>query len=535
MSKVRTLRKTDLSVAESSGNSVRKWDVACQCVFALLIVLTAYPALINPEGFLQDDSYFYLQIASNIVAGHGSTFHQFTPTNGYHPLWLWLTTVCMGIAGGDKAIGLQVVMLFQVGLFVATVLVFRRVARMMNLRYWSPGFAIVAVYLLGTGVYGSEAHLSALMLITGIAFLWQAINVDSIAAWLISGFVFGLAILARLDNLFVAFALIGFAILHDGRPNVRLLARRTLTAALGGALVVLPYLGYNYLIFGYAMPISGAIKSIFPSILIDFNNLGEMGRVAAPFGAVVLFIGLVMDGDARRRVVWLGLGTGVVLHTLYVVAYTDHYTFWAWYYVSGVIAAGFSMSYLAGWISTRIRMLVPENVSYVIVSLAAVVLLSLGAARAWFKGVGPIQMGPIDLYVQINDYRWPNEVGRWLKENLPPGSSMFVYDYPGGVAFFSDLRLLPMDGLVNDFRYNDELLTLGVNRYLCSHAIQYYFGPLERGSREQIVPVTAPLTRLPAGSLRLRPEDIVVRTRDFLSRPEEALDFAVWKLSCPAS
>jgi hypothetical protein len=403
----------------------------------------------------------------------------------------------------------------------------------MSLRYWSVGLAIIAAYLLSTGVYGSEAHINALTLVAGIALLWHALERDSPGVWFMSGLAFGVAILARLDNLFVAFALIGFAIVHDSRREPRLIARRTLVTALGGALVVLPYLGYNIVQFGHAMPISGAIKNIFPSILIDFDNLGEMGRLAAPFGVVALFTGLVLDRDGRRRVIWLGLGAGVVLHAVYVVAYTDHYTFWPWYYVSGVIAAALSASYWAGWISTRIKVLVPEKASYVLVTLAAVALLSFGAARSWLKGMGPIRLGPVALNVQINEYRWPEEVGHWLKENLPPESAMFVYDWPGAIAFYSDLRLLPMDGLVNDFEYNDELLELGVNRYLCTHDIGYYFGLLEREMAVQTVTVTAPLARLPAGELRLFQEDIVVRIRDFLRRPEEALDFAIWKLSCP--
>jgi hypothetical protein len=92
-----------------------------------------------------------------------------------------------------------------------------------------------------------------------------------------------------------------------------------------------------------------------------------------------------------------------------------------------------------------------------------------------------------------------------------------------------------MDGLVNDYEYNEELLALGVNRYLCEHSIDYYFGVLEYDQATQIVPVQAPLSRQPAGSLHLLQEDIVVRTRDIVSRPDEVWDNAIWNLRCPAS
>jgi hypothetical protein len=529
------LKEIVLWITDVSDSAIRHWHSVYRLLFVALILVTAYPVQVGPQNFLQDDSYFYLQIASNIVAGHGSTFHQVTPTNGYHPLWLWITTACVAIAGGNKLVALHYVVVLQVILFLTTAVIFRQLGRMMGLRYWPCGLAVVTVYLLGTGVYGSEAHINALMLIAGIAVLWHALERNSTPPWFVSGLVFGFALLARLDNVFVAFALIGFAILHDGWQDRRLIARRAIATALGGALVMLPYLVYNYVAFGHAMPISGSIKSIFPTMLIDFSNLGEMGRLAAPFGLVALFTGFVLDRDSRRRVVWFGLGAGVVLHAFYVIAYTDHYTFWAWYYVSAVIAAGLTGSYWAEWIAERAEKLVPKKITYVLVSVAIIALLSIGAARAWLKGIGPIELGPIVVDVQINNYRWPDEAAQWMKTNLPPDSIVLAFDYPGAIAFYSNLRILPMDGLVNDYDYNDELLALGVNRYVCEHSIDYYFGLLEIDQATQIVPVEAPLPRQPAGSLTLSQEDIVVRIRDIVSRPDDVWDYAIWELHCPAS
>jgi hypothetical protein len=529
------LKETVLWITDVPESANHHWHNVYRLIFVVLILVTAYPAQVAPYNFLQDDSYFYLQIASNIVVGHGSTFHQVTPTNGYHPLWLWLTTACMAVAGGNKLLALHYVVVLQVFLFLAAAIVFRHVGRAMGLRYWPCGLAVVAAYLLGTGVYASEAHVNALMLISGIAVLWNVLERTTMLPWFLSGVVFGVALLARLDNVFVVFALIGFAILHDGWQDRRLIARRTIATAAGGALVVLPYLAYNYAAFGHAMPISGSIKSIFPTMLVDFSNLGEMGRLAAPFGLVALFTGLVLDHDSRRRVVWFGLGAGVVLHAFYVIAYTDHYTFWAWYYVSAVIAAGLTGSYWAEWVADRARILVPEKITYVLVSLAIIVLLSLGAARAWLKGIGPIDLGPIQVDMQINKYRWPDEAAHWMKKNLPADSIVLAFDYPGAVAFYSDLQIFPIDGLVNDYDYNDELLALGINRYACEHSIDFYFGLLDVEQETQIVPVEAPLPRQPAGSLYLSRDDIVVKIRDIVGQPDDALEYAIWKLECPAS
>jgi hypothetical protein len=260
-----------------------------------------------------------------------------------------------------------------------------------------------------------------------------------------------------------------------------------------------------------------------------------MGKLAAPFGLLALVIGLGLDGSPRRRVLWIGLGGGVVMHAFYVAGFTDHYTFWAWYYVAGVLAAGLCAAWLPGWIMARLE---PRPIAALMPATVMVLTLALlagGAGRAWLKAFNPLSIGPVVIDIPINEYRWPEEFARWLKANLPPDSRLFVRDWPGATAWHSGLSLLPMDGLVNDFRYNDELLAMGVEDYLCAHRVGYFFGLLEEAEQYSSMPVAAPLHRLPAGELQLRPQDIVVRVQDVVSQPARALPFALWRLRCPAT
>src|SRR5256885_14258752 len=48
--------------------------------------------IVFPIPMISEDTFFYFKIAENLAAGLGSTFHGYTPTNGYHPLWLLLVT-----------------------------------------------------------------------------------------------------------------------------------------------------------------------------------------------------------------------------------------------------------------------------------------------------------------------------------------------------------------------------------------------------------------------------------------------------------
>ena len=498
----------------------------------MLLFLTALPALIAPEQFLQDDSYFYLQIAHNLAAGHGSTFHDITPTNGYHPLWMVGSVAAALLSGGDRNATLHLVVALQVLLAAGVALLFYRLARRMDLALPLAGMAVILSYLLGTGLYGSEAHLNALLLVGGMLSLWQALQRDLPGWWFVTGVLLGLAVLARLDNLFVAAALCGCATVCDRSRGLRSILVRASLSAVGGAVVVAPYLAFNWAQYGHLMPISGAIKSTFPAFDFEFGRLGAMGLLAAPFGIVSLGIGLAFDRDPQRRVIWLGLGLGVVLHALYVVGYTDHYTFWAWYYVSGVLAAGLAAAWLPGWLmahsgAARAAAVRTRGVT------ATIAILLFGAGRAWLKAFNPIELGPVAVDVQINEYRWPEEFAVWMRQHLPADSVVAVIDWPGALAWYSGLRILPLDGLVNDFRYNDDLLAEGATHYLCSHGVTHFFGLMDDGHGTRDVAIQAPLYRRPAGALPLREERIVVRVRDVVSRPAEALPFVLWQVDCP--
>lgn len=61
------------------------WILAGQIVASILLaVISKYPWL----DYVRDDFFYYLIVAQNFAAGHGSTFNGIVPTNGYHPLWM---------------------------------------------------------------------------------------------------------------------------------------------------------------------------------------------------------------------------------------------------------------------------------------------------------------------------------------------------------------------------------------------------------------------------------------------------------------
>src|SRR6185436_10709172 len=45
---------------------------------------------VRPGAFITEDSYFYAVVARNLVTTGAQTFNGIFPTNGFHPLWLYL-------------------------------------------------------------------------------------------------------------------------------------------------------------------------------------------------------------------------------------------------------------------------------------------------------------------------------------------------------------------------------------------------------------------------------------------------------------
>jgi hypothetical protein len=501
---------------------------------AVLVLLHVLPPLLKPSSFVQDDSYFYMQVASNIARGNGSTFLGITPTNGYHPLWMLGAVIAVLLAAGSKALALHVVVAVQIELAVVAAVLLDRLLRAMRFEFRLASIAVLLTYLLGTSMYGSEAHLNAVMLTAGLLSLWRSLGDHRLPKWFTTGVLFGLAVLARLDNVFMVAALCALGVLHDAKGDFRVISKRAGAALAGGILVLAPYLAYNMLQFGHLMPISGAIKTVVPVFNWDLGRLGKMGRIAAPFGLVAIVIGSVVDESRSRRVLWLGVGCGVVAHAVFITVFTDHYTFWPWYYVSGVLAASLTAAYVPQWVAARVSTRSAAAVIRPVVMLTTIGILCAGAGRTWVKAFSPVAIGPVLITAEVNEYRWNEEFAGWRMEHLPPRSAVFVTDWPGVLAYYSDRRVLPMDGLVNDFRYNDELLAVGPEAYLCGHGFRYVFAGIEGGVTQRLE-VEAPLYRKQAGTLTLQPRDVLVKVRDVVSRPERTPAYAMWRLTCPGT
>lgn len=481
-----------------------------------LLALYVLPAQLKPRNFPSDDSLFYLQIAANIAAGHGSTFNTVTPTNGYHPLWMAPCVALAIVARGDRDLLLHLVFGLQALLALGCFLLFRAIARRLHIHSWPVGIPVLAAFFL-TGVYGSEAHLNGLLVLASMHQLLDLVERPTRRRSILLGACLGLAVLARLDNaIFVAAVVMGVTVWlrSRGGPVFEVVSR------VGAATlcVVLPYLGWNVLTFGHPMPISGAIKTTFPHTQWDPRNLGTLGLLSAVAGAVGLALALLPQARLALRLAMGTLAVGVLGQAIYVALFTDHNTHWSWYYVEGVLLGALLLAMVADSI---LRNRAPQAARRA-VAVTITVLTVWGLTRDWARFANSQAASHNQLVFELleptSEERWEVQFARWMSRTLPPGSNVLVYDYPGALAYYSTVRIVAADGLVGDYQSNAELLSGGLAAFLSRHAIGYYLAPRATPSDSCFTEsIYAPRPRREAGALVLCPENLLGTDEDVVS------------------
>jgi len=386
--------------------------------------------LINPGLFMVDDAWFYLQIGRNIGLGEGSTFDGIAWTNGYHPLWMAMVSAIALISGGHKTLMLYATLALQIGMAGMLLWQVHRVARRGNFAY--PAFVMTAVVLtqLTDKGWGSEGMLTSAL---HVAVLWSWSRATRPG---LTGVLLGLLFLARLDTVFFIFA-VGLFTLPDFKRALILATTTTLTAS--------PWLVWTYMRTGHLVPVSGAIKSVFPvpDLSNPYGKLGAIGVLTAIGSAVALLVALRTASPQKRRLLG-ALGLGATLHALYVTLFTapDWSTFVPYYWVTGTLASGLVL----GELLALYFKLLPSLSSSMRSKLAAVVIAGLALA-------GGLRTAR-SLAIAIPDSTV--ELAIWLGQTHPD-AVVLTLDAPGRLAWFSGLSVVAADGLTQDYDFAETI------------------------------------------------------------------------------
>ncbi|MGH6994460.1 MAG: hypothetical protein ACREES_02105, partial [Stellaceae bacterium] len=345
--------------ARVSPLSVGYWALALIPVAALFALAALSPPMALND-YLSDDAYYYLRVAANIAHGAGSTFGNLVPTNGYHPLWqLALVPVFWIVRAPDAAI----LAVFAIGsvAWIACVALYRRIGRLCDAE---------AAFLCG-GIYLCWLCTFALPGSAGLVFLGMETTVAlPIMLWLVelslsraiftaapqpsrtlltAGVALTLMCLARLDAVFIAAAYIGAFVLMQQKRGLQAALRDGIVMGAPLAATLIVYMATNQILFGAAMPVSGAAKALGA----PFANLNPLiaslwgastlqartiplGLVFIAAAATVLALAWHKSGDARadamrqQLVIVAGVTlAGALLHLVYLCIGSS-WPIWAW-------------------------------------------------------------------------------------------------------------------------------------------------------------------------------------------------------------
>lgn len=433
--------------------------------------LLALALLAAPERIVlalaSDDAFYYFKIARSIVAGAGSTFDGIAATNGYHPLWMVVAVIAQVLGGGHPLLGAAALVWLAGALGLATLVGVRRLVD----GALAPGFGAVAlaVLLLPHGVAamlnGMETSLALFTTTCVLWFVERRRALDPAGSWADAaglGALLAVAFLARLDSIFLAFAAGGLTLLAAALGTTswsRALAR---SAVMGGAFLALtaPYLALNLWSFGALMPISGTVKSSIPEIRHALVLEGDSGFGLALLAASWLALIPVIAGEWRERALAAVLSSPLVLLALACTGHFLHVYLWMswgvhWWHFS-VYGLLFALSAAAA---------LPR-----VLARPSLRRLAVGAA----VGVAVLLL---PLHVAQLENRWARhsqwrDAAVWAREHTEP-DAIFALKDAGLFAFFSDRRVVNLDGKANGLRYREYLANGEVERYLDDVGVRY--------------------------------------------------------------
>lgn len=431
--------------------------------FALLTAAYAFLFIRQPSPFFADDSFFYLQVGRNFALGHGSTFNRLMPTNGYHPLWMLLCAAVYRLFP-DRIVGFHMVAALIVALNVIVLLVVAKLLHRLQAPAWI-AWTLLIPFLFGLQL-GTESSLSAAMLAGTLLALYLFLVRPGWQTGLAFNLLAALAVLSRLDSIFVIpclwIALLVWCLRRTKQPRALHihLAFIPLYAVLWGA-----YLASNLIWFHMLMPISGLLKSENGHDHLLGHNLPHTALVALAISVISLLILWRKRCDHWFLFAELPFFIGILFHAAYITLRMTSETRWTWYYVSWALLAALTASRAAACIF-RAHRLVAQRAALRTATMTVVILFS---ALLFYR------MGWKHSREQVAETTRISAMRQTLAADGL--HRLLAYDQPGGMAYFTHLAVVPLDGLMADREFQTELSQRGIGDFIRKDQIDGFAGP----------------------------------------------------------
>lgn len=430
------------------------------------------------HGISSDDSYYYFRIAQNISQGYGSTFDQINPTNGYQPLVLWFLVLIYKIFSSNifvPVIVSQIILSFVATLAAYLTFVFvKKLSKNDFAALISVLFIFLNPVIIAINFKSLETNFYWLFLVISLLYYERYLKNSSTSisnsTYFLFGLIISLAAFSRLDGGFYILAL-AFYFLFLKKDAWQIRIRKIFYSGFGFSILFVPYLVYNYYVFGNPVPISGRAKVFHnhKAVLSQVGNyfsidffMYEIRRFIFPFNfdlfanrgfglfeqiavyvviAITLFIIIIFlkSGYFKKSIVlWKDYGFIPIYLLMHYSFYTLYFWEYRFYYFlpEFLIVSIFLMIILSNWIEDKLKANIQSVRSLVLIAVILVFVL-----------------GGIKIFTAQHEQTLAYKTALWIKDNLPK-DKIYSAANTGILSYFTQFRFVNLDGMVN----NDELL-----------------------------------------------------------------------------
>lgn len=459
------------------------------------------------DRFAPDDAFFYLRISQNWLRGYGITFDTISPATGFHLGWFlllsaWLEAVStvaprilnspfamlwwsialelllalvssmalwcilrnrLGLPVGVVFLGVLLVGLEFAGYGMLMETQFLLLVVLLLLRF-QLGLDVEGVYLLSSDIGSSGWAVGnlksfAVALLIGLSLVLA--RFDYIVLLLVtSGVLLYLLVVAKRNGIGVLGALAGFMI--------------------GGLLGCAAIASFSYLVSGWPIPTSYYLKAVVtyrdgatdsvPLIekMLQYFSWRREGIVLLSI-VLLLFLPHTNRGRDRGRAWWFVFIDWASAYGLLTFHAAVNTKIEYWYYQPAIFMSTVFFFVLLGFLWNSI----PRPLLVNRAGLSRGVLFCSLALFAFLVSVRRIQIRFGEYQTRIYDSRL--ELGTLLPQFIPGNALIFAEDHSGKLSFYSGLRIINGDGVVNSPSYIRDYLTKGrVYQYLQERNVRYY-------------------------------------------------------------
>jgi hypothetical protein len=234
--------------------------------------------------------------------------------------------------------------------------------------------------------------------------------------------------------------------------------------SVGTVALVIPYLVYNYLIFGRFAPISGSLKSTFPVVSrfeIDIFYGFSINLITFTAAAYLLFVLFNKKTYTTQltgvQILLLAFSAGIILHYIYFILFLTWGVF-GWHFMLFYLFVAVLVCELYERFSNR------QPGSRWVFNAALVLLSSIFVLR----------LGEIARVDPDQDFRPVSYQAAKLVEQTTDPDTIFAMTDAGVFGYFSRRRVINLDGLVNDFKFQEYLREKKLDHYLEEEGVDYF-------------------------------------------------------------